>query len=268
MAQDVTKGIRRVIGSVKVEVAPINTSNWVSLGPGEGAGLTEDLKTDEYIPDNAATYGLVLLDQIDTIDFAAAEPDFSAFGIARGGIDIITQIPGTLVSGNVQTINSGVWSFNQFVPFTLQNATGAKPTLDTTHPCLAGSDGDLVENTDFVIVKNGGVWGIVVIDSTKVTTESQNLSVKYSATPASAIKMTTGGVSEIGFIRLRLTNTDPVKKHIVVEYYRAQLSKGFQLKFDSEKKTSKPNMWVFQFKGYRDESRDTGDQLRAITFEL
>jgi hypothetical protein len=43
--------------------------------------------------------------------------------------------------------------------------------------------------------------------------------------------------------------------------------KGFALKFESNKKSAKPNMWVFQFKAYLDETRTAKDQLRSMYFE-
>lgn len=268
MAQTTSKGIRRILGSVKVEIADLGSSDWQDLGPGEGAGMTEEYTTDEYIPDNAATYGEVLLDQIDTVDFAAIEPDFTILQKARGNIDTLTVVEGSIVSGHAQTVASGGWKYNVFIPFNLQNADGTKPTMDITHPCLAGTDGDLTEGTDFYIIKTGGLWGAVVIDSTNVTTESQLLTFKYSATPAAAYEMSTGGANEIGFIQLRLTNSDANGKLLWVHYYRAQCIKGFQLKFGKDKETVQPLTWVLQFKAVRDETRTAKDQLRKIHYEL
>lgn len=268
MAQTTTKGIRRVIGSCDIELADLGSNSWGSMGPGEGAGMTEEFKTDEYIPDNAASYGTVLMDQIDTIDFMATEPDMALLQKARGNIDNLTVIAGTLVSGYTQILASGQWAYETFIPFLLQNANGAVPTMDTTHPCLAGTDGDLVAGTDFHIVKVNGVWGAIVHDSVTVTTASQLLTFKYSATPAAAYEMTTGGADEIGFIQLRMTNRNAAGKILRVTYYRVQCVKGFQLKFEGEKKSAKPLMWVLQFKAYRDETRALKDQLRKIYFEV
>lgn len=256
------------MGSVKVEIADLGSDTWYDMGPGEGAAFTEEFKTDEYFPDNAATYGAVLLDQINTIDFMAVEPDFPLLQKARGNIDTITPIEGTLVSGHTQAFNSGQWAFEQFLPFDLQNVNGAAPTMDLTHPCLAGTDGDLTEGTDFHIVKAGGIWGAIVHDTVAVTTAAQLLTFKYSATPAAAYELSTGGASEIGFIKLRLTNTSAAGKVFRVEFYRVQCVKGFALKFESNRTTAKPNLWVLQFKAFLDETRTVKDQLHKMYFEV
>jgi len=255
------------MGSVKVEISPLGTPDWTDLGPGEGAGLMEDYKTDEYIPDNATSYGTVLLDQIGTIDFMAVEPDFTALALARGGIDTLTPVAGTIQSGHTQVVNSGDWAYSTFIPFDLQNATGLIPTMDVTHPCLASTDSDLVEGTDFDIIKTGAYWGAVIYDSSTVTTLSQMITFKYSATPAAGFTLSTGGATEIGFIQMRLTNTDPDSKVLSCEIYRCQCIKGFQLKFANEKTSAKPLMWVLQFKALRDETRTVKDQLWKWTFD-
>jgi hypothetical protein len=94
--------------------------------------------------------------------------------------------------------------------------------MDSTHPALASTDGDLTEGTDFDIVKSGGVWGAVIYDSVAVTTLAQFITFKYSATPAASFTLTTGGADEIGFIKLRMSNRNAAGKLFRVEHYRCQ----------------------------------------------
>lgn len=268
MAQTATKGIRRILGSCKVEIADIGSDTFYDLGPGEGVAVSEEYKTDEYIPDNSQTYGEVLLDQIDTVDFAAVEPDFTLLQKARGNIDTLTVNEASLVSGHTQTIASGAWTYSQFIAFDLQNAAGTKPTMDATHPCVAATNSDLVEGTDFDVIKVGSNWGAVVYDSATVTTTTQALVFKYSATPIASYDLSTGGADEIGFCQLKLTNTNAAGKKLIFRYYRVQCTKGFQLKFGKDKETVQPVTWVLQFKCVRDETRASKDQLRKISFEV
>ncbi len=266
MAQTVSNGKRRILGSAKVEVATYGSTTFYDLGLGEGVAWQEGFKTEESIPDNGASLGMVILDQFADIDFAVWEPDLTALQLARGAIDNIIVTNGDTVSGYEQVIASGSWLYDVFIPFTGQNANGSKPTMDATHPALAATDGDLTENTDFQIVKVAGMWGIVIRDSAKVTTQVQNVTVKYTFTPAASLRLTTGGADVPGWLQLRLTNvTDG--KNMVVGFYKVQNVTGFQLKMNSDSGTAKPNSWALKFHAVCDATRSTKDQLYYLDIQ-
>lgn len=266
MAQTVSNGKRRILGSAKVEVATYGSDTWYDLGLGEGAAWTESYKTEESIPDNGASLGMVILDQYADVDFLVWEPDLSVLQIARGGVDNLITTAGTQVSGYAQTIASGSWAYDTFVEFTGQNASGAKPTMDATHPCVAGTDGDLVEGTDFEVVKVSGKWGIVVRDSATVTKAAQNLVVTYTFTPAASLTLTTGGADEPGWLKVRLTNTTNAKEAVVL-FYKVQNVTGFQVKMNADSGTAKPNAWSLKFHAVCDATRAAKDQLYSFKID-
>jgi len=266
MAQTVTNGKRRILGSAKVEVAAYGGNTWYDLGLGEGCGFTEGFKTEESIPDNGASLGMVILDQFADVDFLVWEPDLSTLQIARGGIDNLVTTAGTIVSGHSQVITSGNWTYDTFVPFDGQNASGAKPTMDATHPCVAGTDGDLTEGTDFEVVKVSGKWGVVVRDTAKVTTTAQTMTMLYSFTPAASLTLTTGGADVPGWLQLRLTNTTDAKE-AQIQFYKVQNVTGFQLKMNADSGTAKPNAWALKFHAVCDASRTAKDQLYSFKIE-
>jgi len=265
--QTVGNGKRRVLGSAKVEIAAYGSDTWYDLGYGEGVGWTEGFKTDEAIPDNSASLGIVILDQYADIDYSIWQPDFEALKLARGDMDTVTVIAGDAVSGHTQTVASGAWSYSGFIEFDGQNATGAAPTMDGTHPVVGSVDSDLAVDTDWELVKVGGKWGIMVKDSTTVTTATQSLTLKYSYTPAASVEFTSGGASVPGFLKLRLTNTTSGKT-TVVEFHKAQNTTGFQLKMQSGTGSAKPNVWVMKWHSVLDPSKEAKKQLYKITHQV
>jgi hypothetical protein len=266
MSQTTSNGKRRILGSVKVEVAEYGSSTWYDLGLGEGAGFTENVKATETFPDNGASLGFVIDEQSIDVDFICWQPDLSVLKIARGGIDTLTTTAGSAVSGHTQAIASGAWAYNQFISFDGQNGDGTKPTMDVTHPVVGSVDSDLTEVTDFDLVKVSGKWGILVKDSTTVTTTAQVLTLKYSYTPAASYSLSTGGADVPGFLQLRLTNVTS-GKNMILTSYKVQNTAGFQVKFNPDNNKSKPAGFVLKFHGVLDSTRTVGDQLYKLTIE-
>lgn len=267
MAQTSGNGKRRIMGSAKVEVAAFGTETWYDLGYGEGVNWVEGFKTDEAIPDNSASLGIVILDQFADIDFACWQPDFEALTLARGSVDTYTAIPGSAVSGHTQTIASGAWGYSGFIQFEGQNSDGTAPTMDVTHPVVGSTDSDLTVDTDWELVKVSGKWGILIKDSTAVTTLSQSITLKYSYTPAASITFETGGESIPGFLKLRLTNVTSGKS-TVVEFHKVQNTTGFSVKMNSDSGTAKPTPWVLKFHAVNNADLASKKQLYKISHQL
>lgn len=263
MAQTVSNGKRRILGSAKVEVAAYGSDTWYDLGLGEGVGWTEGFKQEETIPDNGASLGIVILDQFADIDFIVWEPDLAVLKIARGNIDNTIVTAGTEVAGYSQVVASGGWAYNHFIEFTGQNATGTQPTLDETHPVVAGTNGDLTQGTDFEVVQYGSKWGIIVKDSVTVTTLSQTITIKYTYTPAAGVTLTTGGADVPGFLKLRLTNVTSGKT-TTFTFHKAQNTTGFSVKMNADSGTAKPDGFVLKFHCVCDADRDSIRELDQL----
>ena len=267
MAQTVGNGKRRIMGSAKVEVAAYGSSTWYDLGYGEGVSWVEGFKTDEAIPDNSASLGIVVLDQFADIDFLVWQPDFEALTLARGSIDTYTAIPGDAVSGHTQAIASGAWAYNGFIEFDGQNSDGSAPTMDVTHPVVGSVDSDLAIAVDYDLVKVGGKWGIIITDSSAVTTLAQVITLKYSYTPTASVTFETGGESIPGFLKLRLTNTTSGKTN-VVEFHKCQNNTGFSVKMNPDSGTAKPTPWALKFHSVNDATLPSKKQLYKITHQV
>lgn len=266
MAQTVSNGKLRRIGSAKVEVAAYGSDTWYDLGLGKGIKFTENMVTSETFPDNGDSLGMVIDEQSATISMQVWEPDLAVFNIARGSIDNLTTTAASIVSGHTQSIASGAWAYNQFIVMDGQNGNGNAPTLDGTIPVVGSVDGTLTEVTDFDLVKVSGKWGIIVKDSTAVTTAAQVLTFKYSYTPAASYSLSTGGTDIPGWLKVRLTNVTSGKA-MVINFYKCQNTKGFDLPFGADNKKGEPVGWAMEFKAVNDTTRDVKDRLYKITIE-
>lgn len=101
---------------------------------------------------------------------------------------------GTPVTGASQVVASGKWLYDKFIELTNQMNDLSKPTITSV---TLGTNGAIVLNTDYFVVKDAGTgrWGIVIRDSTTVTTEAQSVTIVYNYTPAAA-QVLTGGSSK------------------------------------------------------------------------
>lgn len=154
------------------------------------------------------------------------ETDLSYWQYTDAGLVVYTPIAGTIVNNHPETITTGGWNFDKFIPLEHQNGDGTILTVDS----VTGSvDGLLVVEDDYRIVENSdGIFGIVVFDSSTVTTESQALTVVYDYTPnvAKEITLNTTGSKTYKYAKIsnvnvggkewyvtmqEVTNTSPLK---------------------------------------------------------
>lgn len=95
-----------------------------------------------------------------------------------------SSVAGTLVNNYSQVEASGEWAYNTFIPFDHQDADGTAPNVDSV---TGGTDGALVVNVDYIITQHpDGRWGVMILDSTDVTTLTQTITIAFDYTPAAA----------------------------------------------------------------------------------
>lgn len=131
-----------------------------------------------------------------------------------------STVAGSLVSGATVVKTSGQWAFNQPILLTGQNGAGTAPTITSV---VASTNGSLVANLDYVLVKDPDtlLWYVLIIDSTTVTTASQTITITYSYTPA-ASQVLTGGTNQTAtnrYIRIEGPSEDDssVKRTIEID---------------------------------------------------
>lgn len=107
------------------------------------------------------------------------------------GIITKTTTAGSIVNNYVQVVASGAWLYNKIIFFDFNDADGTAPNIDSV---VLGTNGAIVLNTDYMLVKDPATnkWGIIIIDSTTVTTESQSVTIQFDYTPAASMTLTGG----------------------------------------------------------------------------
>lgn len=145
--------------------------------------------------------------------------DLDFLAAISGGLFKVTNTVGTLVPSATLSVTSGNWAYNKFILLPGQNATGAKQTIASvvgsvnTDPFVNGTD------YDQVFFPEVG-WGIIISDSSYVTTLSQSIVVTYAYTPAGVKKMSMGGAKHIEPLEIKFETENSAGKIVTYNFYK------------------------------------------------
>jgi len=140
------------------------------------------------------------------ITFDLAEINLDNLAVLDAGMINLTTVAAAPVAGAEQVVASGAWNYNTFIKIANQMGDGTSPTVNSV---TGGTDGALVEDTDFYVGQNAqGEWGIFVIDSTDVTTLAQTLTIDYDYTPNASKKLTFNEDGDKTLKCMRIINED------------------------------------------------------------
>lgn len=120
----------------------------------------------------------------------------------------VTNVAGTLVSNAAQTAVADSYAFEQFVKIENQNGDGGAITVNSI---TAGTDGLLVDGTDYEIIQNAaGEYGFYIIDSATVTTVSQDMVLDYDYTPnaSTSVETTRKYANDVELVAKIVTDPD------------------------------------------------------------
>jgi hypothetical protein len=161
----------------------------------------------------------------------------------------------------VQTVVTGAWAREVFIPFNKQNGNGTVPaSIVITNP------GTLVLNTDYIVVQSNGVWGILVL-ATKGNL-ANSLVLTYNYTPSAKRTLSMGSASvDIRPRALRIRKLLDTGKYWTMYIYAAVNSNGltFSLpRYDADE----PSILEVVMSGQLDTSRTDLDQLFKIEDEF
>jgi hypothetical protein len=223
------------VAALAASTAASDAISWKNVGSIEGLKMKEDIKATQLKGDNALEEKYAS-DQTLAISFnqrEAASEDVRA--ILRGALDVSgTPVAAGAVSGFSQVVASGGWAFDKFIPFSRQNGSKAKITPTSV---TAGTNGLLVLGTDYAIVEQSpgsGIWGIVIWDSSTVTTIAQTITIVYDYTPYASQTTYSGGKTTIPYFMARITNTD--ENGLLVRFwaYKCAIDGGYDLAFKKD----------------------------------
>lgn len=128
------------------------------------------------------------------VEFDWLEPGNAAkLEVLFKGLVSRTTTAGSIVNNYSQVEASGAWAYNTFIPFDFQDGDGTAPNVDSV---TGGTNGALTVNVDYIIVQHDdGRWGIMVLDSSTVTTLNQTITIQFDYTPATS-QTITGGTNQ------------------------------------------------------------------------
>lgn len=193
------------------------------------------------------------------VTFDLAEINFDTIAVLDAGHIVLTTTADTPVSNATQLVVSGQWSFETFIQITNQNGDGTPVNVDSV---TGGTDGALVEDTDFHVVQVNGKTGIIVHDtgSAGVTTEAQNLTIQYDYTPNESKKITANASGKKTLKAMRIVNEDNDGKLLYVDIDNGTNKAPLSLDFAGDEEEDVAIMAVdFQgeFVQYVDEQQTT-----------
>ena len=217
------------LGSCKLEVEdyPGTFTSMTNVGILKGAKLVLTRESITIQPDNAPEVDVS--DQITGAEVTATLHEWTLETLEKLGLGTVETVNGSLVSGQVLTVPGGAWAYSRFVPITDQPSA--------TVASVSGSvDGSLASGTDYHVVTNtAGVTGVIVLDTAKLTIESQVLTITYDYTPIASKSITLGGKGLTPkYVSVQLTNTNAAGKKYRYRLFKAKLSSNFEHTFTAD----------------------------------
>lgn len=162
-------------------LAALAALNWTSVGHIKSFSVSHSLENEKEI--RAGNCGVGELaryaQKTPKITFTRLDvnnrPAFDKlFGLDR------LSVAGTPVTGATQVIASG-FTYNKFYPISNQNGDWSAISITSV---VWSTNGTLVPDVDYVKTNVNGVYGILIVDSTTVTTTSQTITITYNYTPS------------------------------------------------------------------------------------
>lgn len=223
------------VAAMAASTSGTDAVSWTNVGSIDGLKFSEKIKSAQLKGDNALEEKYVS-DQTMELSFnqrEALREDVRA--ILRGSFDVSgTPVAASEVTGHSEVVSSGGWNWNKFVAFDHQNGDKSKITPTSV---TGGVDGLLTLNTDYVIVEQepgSGIWGIVLWDTSKITTESQSLTIIYNYTPYASQTTYMGGKTTMPYFMARLSNTDENGQLVRFWAWKMSLDDGMDFAFKKD----------------------------------
>ena len=250
-----------------MDVQPGGVGAFYDFGVFEGGvGITHNFDKVELESGNAGK----LLARVKNETMALAPTtlwswDLESIQKASGGLYTYETIAGTPVVGYSQTTANGDWTYDKFIPFEKQNGSLAAITPTTV---TGGTDGLLVENTDYIVMLNAkGESGMIMLAGGNITVTTQDLVTILDYTPSASTKISSGSSStnlSRSTVRLRHYTDDALTTYdIEIFVYGVDLDAGIAFNFDGANSDT-VNGITIAFTGNADTTRTDGKQLFDI----
>jgi len=242
-----------------------NSNLWVKALFANGANFAKSVSIAEVAFDDVGTVQSEVSEETATVTVSTARVlDLEFIAAVSGGLMTYSTTPGSAATGadRIFTAASESWEYSSPILLSGQNASGAVQTIATV---VGSVDGALVDGTDYesVYLPEMG-WGIMILNSTDVTTLVQDIVVTYDYTPAATNVLKTGGVKIITPIEVKFVTIDPSGKEVTFQFYKCFANGSYAHGFSPEL-AADPIVADVSFNVKRDTSRDAPDQLYSVT---
>lgn len=201
-------------GSVRVLIGD-DFDNLVDIGALRNPIITSLAENQRIEFDNVDSLEKFVKGTHVQVTFDLAEINFDNLSVLDAGMINLTTVAGSLVSGAEQIVSAGAWNYSQFIKIENQNGDGSAITVNSV---TGGTDGALVEDTDFYVGQNeNGDYGIFVLDTVDVTTLNQTITIDYDYTPNASKKLTFNEQGNKTLKVMRIINTDENNKTLKID---------------------------------------------------
>lgn len=148
------------------------------------------------------------------VTFNLAEINLSTIAKLDAGIVELTTVAGSLVEDEEQVVASGGWNYEAFIEIANQNGNGSAIVVNSV---TGGTDGALTVDVDFHVIEVNGKYGIVIHDTTDVTTLNQTITIDYDYTPNAAKRLSFNSSGNKTLKCMRIINIDENDKQFRID---------------------------------------------------
>lgn len=243
-----TEGTLATVGKLVKDVAFSITGERVVLKANTGEEIINSFKNQKAM-----------------IKAELADIDFDVISAMNGCFMTSADVDGTPVTGATYTQISGAWAVNTFYPFPNQNGDGS---IISVTSITGSTDGALVADDDYDIVKVGDIYGVVFQDFTpagKLSTLTQNLVWVYDYTPNASTGYTFGAVATTITNKVfQVFYNDPLTgDDYKLTLYKGKQSSDISLNF-LPSDSNDINTYPFEITAEIDLTRTSGDMLGKL----
>lgn len=244
--------------AIKADTDP----DWIDLGVTKDAGSMEFTYDAIKVTGSQAEPVLnYIKNMVMNATFSLYQQDLKNIDKLMSGATQYSTVAGTPVAGQIDSYTAGNWVREQFIPFRFQSGDGSVPTaISVANP------GALVLGTDYVILKSGDKWGIMVL-ATRGNL-ANTLAVTYTYTPSAKRVLSGGSVSkDIAPRQLRIRKQLEPGKYWTATIYSAATTSGLTFtmpRYDADE----PDALEVTMEGQLDTTRSDLDMLFKIEDEV
>jgi len=242
-------------GSAKFEVGE-DESSLVDLGAMRSIVFEETWDEVKVMSDNAGVIRVGINNHMAAISGDLMEINVATLAKLRGGIDKLSNITAAPVNVTAESVKLIGLQQKR-----LANRNGAG-TVVTAVTVKKGAT-TYTEGDDYVLAVDSAGYTVIARATGSTIVDGDTVTVAYTYTPISAVKLLSGGMSTFQPRVARITNYDDQNRKFQITVFKATPESGLNITFP-EADGEDPAMTPINMTGTLDTNRDIGEQLFEI----